>query len=307
MKLSPHLIPFCVKALVESMSVEMMVTFTRKLIHNYDIHRQTGFPESISVPKRDAAAQILRDIRENQLVVPFVNILVDTHINGHMGRPYPIANIREILREVHSMGYIYDQEYKMFVENPNVQRTRNWGVLREGEEHAFTILRLDIVGNSTLVRENSDDLIQEAYAGLRWIVQEAVDRRNGRIWSWEGDGGLAAFYFSNKNMFALLAGMEIIHELFLFNKIQCRLNKPLSARVAIHSGPCLYTSNMEELKKLDTIKKIGDIEANFTKPNTMTISNTSSQHFDEPLLTKMRVIDAGPNLRYYNYAIQWED
>jgi hypothetical protein len=38
-------------------------------------------------------------------------------------------------------------------------------------------------------------------------VVTAVYRRNGRVWRWEGDGGVLAFLFGDKNVQAALAGI----------------------------------------------------------------------------------------------------
>jgi hypothetical protein len=48
------------------------------------------------------------------------------------------------------------------------------------------------------VRKYPADVIEKTYEDLRLMVEGAIDKRNGRIWSWEGDGGLVAFFFSHK-------------------------------------------------------------------------------------------------------------
>jgi hypothetical protein len=307
MKISPHISTLCQKALVDSMSTELMIVIVRKLIPNYDLHQRTGFPESIPVPKKDAAVQIMRDIRDDNYILKFINLLVDMHVSGHMGRPHPILNIKTIIREMYESGYLYDHSFKMFIENPKFQKTMNWGVIRDGDELITTFLRIDIVGNSNLVRENSQNSINEAYDTLRAIVENAIERRNGRIWCWEGDGGLAAFIFSNRDIHAMLAAMEIIHELFIFNRTNLLLDRELAVRIAVHSGPCMYTNNIENLKKNETIKKVIEIETNFAKPNMITLSNTTSQHFDDIILQQLQPVNAGQNVRYYNYELRWGD
>jgi hypothetical protein len=307
MKISPHIPTLCQKALVDSMSTELMVVLVRKLIPNYDLNERTGFPDSIPVPKKDAAVQIIRDIRDDNYILKFINLLVDMHVSGHMGREHPISNIKTIIREMYDSGYLYDQSYKMFIENPKFQKTMNWGVIRNGDELITTFIRIDIVGNSTLVRENSQNSIDEAYDTLRAIFENAIERRNGRIWCWEGDGGLAAFIFSNRELYAMLAAMEIIHELFIFNRTASRLNKELAVRIAVHSGPCMYSNNIENLKKNETIKKVIEIETKFAKPNTITLSNTTFQHFDEIILKQLQLVNAGQNVHYYNYELRWGD
>lgn len=85
-----------------------------------------------------------------------------------------------------------------------LQKLPTGGVLRNGSDYVISMLRLDIVGNTELVRKYSKTLIESTYSDLRQIVEMASDRRNGRIWSWEGDGGIIAFYFGNRNKFAAL-------------------------------------------------------------------------------------------------------
>lgn len=99
------------------------------------------------------------------------------------------------------------------------------------------------------------------------------EKRNGRIWNWEGDGGLAAFYFSQKNNSAVLSAMEIIHELFIYNMVGCRMDERLKVRIAVHSGPCQYRHNFEDISS-DTIKKIVEIEFKYTKPDSVTFSSS---------------------------------
>jgi hypothetical protein len=309
MKVNARTVNLYIKALVESMDLTMMVTLARRFIKNYDINKRTGFPDSIPVPRRDAANQIVNDIKDSSYFLDFANTLIDIHYNGYMGRPYSIAGLREIVKEIQDQGYIFDKEYKMFVEDPNVRRTRNWGVLRDGEEYLFTFLRYDIVGNSVLVREYQDDVIQKTYSDLQNIVQKSIDKRNGRIWISEGDGGLIAFYFLNKNRFAVLSAIEIINELFIYNYTDCVLGKPLEVRISVHTGLCPYMIDQEAINKNDTVKKIVEIESKHTKPNTVTISNPVYAALDHVLAGGLVQISAGSgNMeRMYSYALKLED
>jgi hypothetical protein len=305
MKLSSRLVSLCQQGIIDSMSVDLMVSFVRQIIQNYDLNKQTGIPDSIPIPKKDAAHQIMSDIKDERLLLEFVNLLVRTHLEGYMGRTYNISNIRQILREMQNQGYIFDQEYKMFIENSDVQRTPNWGVLRDGIEYPLTFLRLDIAGNSAIVRDNHGTTVETAYTELRRIVETAVEKRNGRIWNWEGDGVLAAFYFSKKDMNATLAAMEITHELYIFNAMRCSLKTPLNVRIAIHSGLCNYSSNMDVIKKSDTIKKTIELESTCTPLNTVTISGSAGQHFSDVLLARLDKTIASGSVKYYNYSLKW--
>jgi len=295
-----------IKALTESLDVRSMTKIADRLIPNYNIYKRTGFPENIPIQKQDAAKQIVKDIIASNLLLEFVNQLIYYHTEGYMGKKYRINHLKAIIMEIEDHGLIYDQVNRMFVEDPDVRRARNWGTLREGEDYIFAFLRLDIVGNTKLVQQYPENLIKQTYSDLRGIVQRCIDKRNGRIWNWEGDGGLVAFYFSNKNFYATLSGMEIIHDLFIYNQVKCPLDKPVSARLAIHGGPCAYCSNEEDLKKIDLIKKLIEIESKYTKPNSLTISNVIKTSLDPQLSMHFLPVEGAGSNEHYNYQLRWE-
>jgi class 3 adenylate cyclase len=305
MRISVRFTELLVKALVESMNVDTMVVLAQKLIHRYDIRERTGFPVNIPVPNRDAAARIVNDIRDRDLVPHFAALLIDVHTNGVMGKAYSISYLREIIKEVQELGFIYDRENRMFVEDGRARKSGNWGVLREDTEYVFAFLRLDIAGNSSLVRKYPSEVIRATYGDLRSIVDSAIDRRNGRVWSWEGDGGLAAFFFSNKNTMAMLSAMDIIHELFIYNLTACRLEKPLDVRIAVHSGPCAFRNDTGDVKS-EAIRRVVEIESKHTKPNSISISNVVHATLDPLLTRELRAVDSAGRGSVYNYELKWE-
>lgn len=296
----------CARALSESMDTGTMTAVVRDIIPNYDIHERTGFPPSIAIPGQDVARQIVSDVlRENRLL-QLISSLIDVHELGRMGRRYPIQNLRTIVQEVLEKGFLYDQESRMFVENPTVRKTRNWGALNVGHEYTIAFLRLDIVENSQLVRSYPASTIEKTYSALRDIVAIAVEKRNGRIWRWEGDGGLAAFYFRDKHQKATLAAMEIIHELYLYNLISCPLASPLAVRIAVHSGPIDYTESDESLKQSPTLSHLIEIEEQYTRPLSVTISSVVKVMLDSLVSNEFIPMSSDSLGMYFNYALTWE-
>jgi class 3 adenylate cyclase len=305
MKVSGKLQSLTAKALSESMDVHTMTAVARRLFDNYDLYERTGFPKNLSIPNRNAASQIVRDIRESGRFLEFVTLLIESHETGLKGRKYRVPYLREIVGEMMREGLIYDEATKLFFEDPRMRRTKNWGVLREQVEYLFTFLRLDIVGNTDLVRRNDEGAVKETYQEFREIVQGIVERRNGRVWNWEGDGGLAAFHFSNKDNHAALSAMEIMNELYLYNLMRCRLHDPLSVRMAVHSGPCEYRERFEEIHS-DTIRAVWELESRFTKPNTASFSGMVYRSLS-PLIVELLVpINDDPDNICYRYELQWE-
>lgn len=306
MKVKAGLVNLCVKSLSESVNVHMMEKIADILLPGYDLHKSTGFPASIPIPQRDAAKRVVEDMNNAKIFPHLAGLLIKIQNEGFMGRKYPISYLKEIIKELAEEGFIYDQYNKIFIENSEMRRTRNWGTLRTGIEYFFAFLRLDIAGNSVLVRKYPQDLIKKTYDDLLNIVDVAIERRNGRIWSWEGDGGLIAFYFANKNLLATVSGMEIIHELYLYNKAFSKLDDPLSVRLAVHCGVCEYTANMEDLKKNEIVKETIRIEGKYTPLDSLSVSNSIHTALDSSLAKQFVSVGGDGLSKYYNYKLNWD-
>ena len=179
------------------------------------------------------------------------------------------------------------------------------GVLLEGYEYTICFLRMDVEGNSSLVRKYPQNIIKKTYTDLRSIVNRVIDKRDGRIWNWEGDGGLVAFFFGNRQLNATLCAMEIMHELFMYNLEQCRLDKPLKIRIAVHGGSLEYSGDLENITKSEPVKRVHEIEKKFTKPGTVTMSEPIKVMVDEVVTNEFLAFRDG-NQNYYSYGIELE-
>jgi hypothetical protein len=307
MQIPSSLITLATKAVAESMDFNLMTHVAKDIIDGYDVFKRTGFRESMVIPQRDAARQIVQDMAKSGMFFYFIALLIQMQTTGYKGRVYNVSYLKDMIKLVNDeCGFIYDVENKLFVENPSVRRTRNWGAFLEGRDYIVSFLRLDIVGNSQLVRKYPEDQIQATYNDLRKIVERAIDKRNGRIWNWEGDGGMVAFYFANKSMLATLSGMEILNELFVYNLLRCRLGEPVMVRIAVNTGLCEYTEDFETLMKNDSIKETVQIESKYTRPGSMTISNTVSSKLDASLLSGFETVVVDARTKYYGYSINLE-
>jgi len=306
MKVKKSLIDITARSLAESIDIRPMVRIARDLIPNYDLHSMMGIPENLPIPRSDAAKQIVSDMEESGLFLDFISYLIKIHFQGYTGHKFQISGIKKILWEIREQGLIFDQESMIFLEDPAVRRTRNWGVLQPGKEYIMTFLRVDIAGHSKLVRDYPNEIIQETYSDLNSIILEAIKKRNGRVWAIDGDGILIAFYFSNKNLSATLSAMEIINETFIYNHTICRLKKPVRLRVAVHSGACEYTNNPEEFKNSETVKKVAVIEEKYTAPDTATISNVVEIMLDTLISNLFTPFKIDNYTEYFRYQLEWE-
>jgi len=305
MQLSRNLVNLCARALIESMDVRDMKHLAKRIIPDYDLYKQSGFPESFAIPSIDAAKQIVGDIINHHLFFQFVQNLIHMNQEGFMGNKFKIAYLNDIIKDIYSNGYLFDSENQIFVENPKVQKTRNWGALQEGESYTMAFLSIDIIGNTKIVQKYSRSIVQTTYTELNYIVHNAIDKRNGRFWMWEGDGGVIAFFFGKKNEDATLSAMEILNNLYLYNKTICNLSEPLKVRIVVHSGVCEYTEQNSYFKKMEVMKTLGEMEKKHSKPESICISYPVRMMLDGFIADQFVSLGSNSTSKYYRYELEW--
>jgi hypothetical protein len=304
-KVSVRLENLLVQALSQSMAVERMEKLARRVIEGYDLHRQSGFPSQIPIPQRDAAQQVIKDmVRQGQLR-RFCEVLIDVDRNGIMGRPVSIRFLPRIIGEIENLGYLFSEEYRLFVEGQDGAKTRGWGVLEQGQTYEFSFLRVDIAGSSRLVRKHPKAEVLKAYADLRGLFTAVVEKREGRIWQWEGDGGTAAFLFGAKNVQAVLAGMQLLMDLFMYNLYRASFADELRVRLAVHTGPCLFLVNFKDIRS-DTLQRLELIESRHAASDSLIITPGVYSDMGTKLESFFRPVPVTSQNFLYQYSLRWE-
>ena len=305
MKVAARLSSLFVSALSQSLSVELMQRVARMVIADYDIYERSGFPATIPMPRADAARHILKDFSQEDQLLKLIEALIQVTTQGNMGREVRMPLLPRIIAEIEDQGFRYSSEKGMFVEAGERERTMGWGTLREGKTYEFALLRVDIAGNSELVRRYTKAQVEAVYSMLRDMVTRFVEKREGRIWSWEGDGGLAAFYFIDKTIQATLCGMEIVHDLFLYNLLGRTLPEPLNLRLAVHAGPCRFLRSAKEAAG-ETIRRIELLESAYTQPGCLTVSPGVFTDLGSKLSPLFAPVPGPDNGTLFRYALGWE-
>ena len=267
-----------------SLSVPDMVRFVKMVYPDYDIYKSSGYPQGQPIANQDAATRIVTDLVQDGYYVDFVETLITIDSEGYMGHRYVLKGLDNIVSDVIQAGYNYDKTTGQFFENQRERISRNWGRLLDGDERQMAVMRLDIAGNSVLVKENPKPLIDKAYGDLRKIVTKAVVSRLGRLWSWEGDGALTAFMLGKYSRMAIFSGIEILNELLLYNKMYNSLNTDIKIRLSVHSGSMVYSRSETECLKADTVRKAITLESKAALPNSLVISESLAVTQDQGLL-----------------------
>lgn len=305
MRVSVRLQSYLTRALAESMEVRLMEKLAARVIPGYDLYERSGFPPNIPIPQIDGARQITLDVVKEGYLRRFTELLIEVDRNGLMGRSLSIRLLPQIIKELEGLGLVFKEEYGLFMEGESSRKTKGWGVLREGTTYDLSFLAVDIVGNSQMVRKYSKAQVLKAYADVRGLFSAVVGKREGRVWSWEGDGGVAAFYLGNKNAQAALAGMELLLELFVYNLLTPPLPEPLRVRAAVHAGPCHFCGRYDDLRS-DTLRRLEAMESQHAEPDTLVISSRVYSDLGNKLEQFFRPVRISRHQSLHRYRLSWE-
>jgi class 3 adenylate cyclase len=257
------------------------------------------------ISNQSAAQRIVADMIQDGFYIDFVETLLQIDSKGYMGRRYAMKGLNDVITGLIDEGYSFDKVSGQFLENQRERISINWGRLKEGDERKMTVLRLDIAGNSGLVKNNPRAKIEQAYNDLRNIVSRAVTSRLGRLWSWEGDGALAAFLFGSMEKTVVYTGMEIIHELFFYNRLRNPLNSPINLRLGAHIGQVRYSDNEIERMKNETAKEATVLEA-LAAINTLSVSYNLYITMDQHTLDLFSAEKNSRGRKYRQYKLGTE-
>jgi hypothetical protein len=304
-KISPRLQNYISQSLSQSMEVTLMERLAARVIGGYDLYERTGFPANIPIPQVDAARQIASDLARSGNIHRFAELLVEVDRAGVMGRPVSIRLLPQIVKELEVLGYRFKEDQGIFMEAGARGKTKGWGVLIEGQIHELSFLRIDTVGNTALVRTYSKRLVVQVYNEVRRLFAGIVENRDGRLWQWEGDGGIAAFYYGNKNIQAVLSGMEMLLELFMYNLFHCPFSKALQIRLAVHTGPCPFYENFERTRS-DTLRRLEVIESEFAENDSLVITPGVYSDMGNKLNRFFKPLRVSRHNLLYQYKPRWE-
>ena len=293
---------YCRKCLQLSLPVIMMIRFAKLVNPNYNIYKRTGLKEGMPISNQNAAQQIVADMIQDGYFVDFVETLIQIDAKGYIGTKYSLRGLDDVVDGLLDEGYSYDKVRGEFFENQRERISPNWGRLNEGDERKMTVLRLDIASNSELVKNNPRPQIEKAYNDIRNIVYRSVTSRLGRLWAWEGDGALSAFLFGPMEQMAVFAGMEILHELFFYNRLRNPLDSPINVRLGGHIGQVRYSDSELERLKNDTIKQAIALEETAAS-NTLCVSYNLYITMDSNILNLFSREKAGRCGKYRLYTM----
>ncbi len=290
-----------IECISNSLDIRMCNKIGKKIEPLFDIYKVSGISEKIVIQTMDAAKILIDYFFEKEKPYRLIDEIINANFFGIDSYPITIYNLNVLLEEIEKMGYRYDKKLKRVVLIDKYNNLVNWGYLEENEEYHFCFVSIDIVENSKIVRKNNPQNISETYRYFYEILKNKITIRDGRIWIWEGDGGIIAFQGENAINRAVYALFDFVLSQPVINSIYNLLNKEIKYRIAINPGKAIFKNDIDKIRS-DELDRVRELEKT-TTPGYMIITKITWQSLNSSLQNLFKSIDSKDNegLYYLHY------
>ncbi len=245
------------------------------IFNKFDLHLISDTRSIETLSARRAAVILVNYCMDKNKEFVLLEFMIQIDDSVFLGKPVKIEGLESFLLKFSLIGYTYNPVKRKIVnakEDPLDQV--NWGALKEGKTYGTTILSLDIVDNSRLVKDYGSGKMKKLYASLWSYLRERLSRYNGRIWSWAGDGGLIAFAMKNHLIYGLKFAMEVQKLMLLFNyDPSYPLKEPIKLRIGLDSGKIPFSFSTGQIVS-EVINYAAHLEKGVCTPGSIAISST---------------------------------
>ena len=251
------------------------------IIPGYSSHEACGESRHITISDAKTAAILVDCLNRDKKIFDLIKLIIE--LDGSMlgGRQVEINGLESFLNKLSRSGINYDfRKRKLLHSRKDIQNFVNWGSLKDGKNYQFTIVSIDITGNSGLVRKNGAKKMEKVYFHLRQFLERKVAEYDGRIWNFAGDGGLVAFTFKGHEQRAVLCALDIQSSMSVFNlRPELPINDDIILRAGIDCGKFRFSMDTGHIVS-DTINYAAHLEKMDTEPGEISVSSRVRQELN---------------------------
>lgn len=257
---------------------------------DFSSHRINNIPDTHTISSLAAAKTLVHISLEKNKIEDLIKFIIELDGNLLNGVYIKIEGLENFLYSLTRSGFFYDFKKKKLVSIIKCKdNICNWGSLINGREYNMIIASIDICKSSELFRQYKQSIIEKIYLFFFEFIKNRIDLYDGKIWSWAGDGGIAAFRTECGINKAISALMDIVLTLPIVNSYE---EKPtdldLSIRIAANMGKIKFSEDTGKIVS-DVINYATHLEKKATETNSICITeeifdalNKNLSRFFEP-------------------------
>lgn len=245
-----------------------------KIIYpKYNSHQAAGVKNHITMSSRKCANSLVQFLNESKKTFQLIKLIIEMDDSFLNGKAKTIEGLEVYLNKLIKSDIYYDfKKRKLYHSKKDAQKMTNWGILREGKTYDITVMSLDIVENSNLVKKYGTKTMEKVYFRLRSFVEQKVLDYDGRIWNFAGDGGLIAFTSKGHVIRSVLCSLDIRAALYVFNlNPDIPIKKNILLRMALDTGKLRFSLDTGHIVS-DIINYAAHLEKLGTLPGEIAVS-----------------------------------
>lgn len=174
-----------------------------------------------------------------------------------------------------------------------------WDTLSDGIRERFVFLKIDIVSHSKIVENNPRDKVSNTLNNFENWVEGYVSKYGGRLWTWQGDGGLAAFFASDGAEKSVKCAFCILEGLDSFNNFKSEIRDQIKVRIALHLGDVTYREHTGRIHSTD-INFVCHMEEEYCSSNDICISRAMYTELGDIAMAEFKGIGSFQGKQLYS-------
>ena len=258
----------------------------RLLFRSYSSHSIAGEDNHITISRQRAASLLVDQAESRGKLADLIKLVAELDGSTFNGKRLSVKDIEVFFNSLARVGMVYDPaRRKLHHTREDVGRLKNWGSLRDGRTYPVSVMSVDIVGNSRLVRDHGNKVMEKLYFELWRFLERKLDDYDGRMWSWAGDGGLLAFAFEEHANRAVMCAIDIQSSLPLFNISPANpVDERVELRLGVDTGEITFYGDTGRIVS-DVINYAAHLEKAATGPGHVSLSERVCAACDSRLMS----------------------
>lgn len=272
--LDPSLKNILVETISGCIKIKEMDEIGKMLNKKFDIYALADRTAVQTMGLRSAATVLVEFMESCNKTDDLIKLLAELDNNQVLGRTLQLDGFDYFLQQMTLSGYFYDfSKRKVLPIKKDPSELQNWGALKDGKLYPVSIISVDIVSNSELVKKYGAKTMKKVYTNLWNFLKRSLSHTDGRIWTWAGDGGILAFSFKNHVERSVRFAIEVQRTISLFNMEKNNpIDDPIHLRLGIHTGKLTYHNDTGQIVS-EVINLAAHLEKQKTEAGGISITN----------------------------------
>ena len=278
--------------LTSNFSSKEMNEIGKMIFKDFDAHEITGTKSHVTISPRQAADYLIDHCDANKKTEAHIKLVVELDDQALLGKRVEITGVEYFLHQLSLQGVVYDfAQRKVRDIKEDKLDLPNWGSLRDGKTYDISVMSIDIVGNSKLVKKYGTKKMETFYFQFWTFLRHILAHYDGRIWSWAGDGGICALTYKDHINRAATCAVDIQNNVPIFNiALKKHMPEDITIRIALDTGKVKFFSDTGRIVS-DTVNYAAHLEKKGTEPGTVAVSDLVYDSLDSAVARVFK--DAG--------------